>query len=96
MLGLVVHFDVIEGKQAEFEAVLGEVTALVRKNEPGCELYSLARKRGSHTQYAMIERFRDDAALATHQSAAYAQNARPRIDACLASKPTVEWLDVIE
>lgn len=95
MIGVVATLTIQDGKQAEFEAAMGALIAQVRAQEPGCTLYALTRKKGSTTTYVMMERYASQADLDAHGKTAYFQAAMPKLGACLAGPPQLDYLDVL-
>jgi quinol monooxygenase YgiN len=95
MKGLLIYFQVIEGKQPQFEAAVEALVAQVRAHDRSYELYSLAKLRQSNVSYVMVERFESAQAQEAHRNHPYVIEAMPKIDACLAGTPVVEWLDFI-
>ncbi len=95
MKGLLIYFEVIAGKQPQFEAAVGALIAQVRAHDPSFELYSLAKLRDSATCYVMVERFQSEEAQQAHRNYPYVIDAMPAIDVCLAGTPVVEWLDYV-
>jgi len=96
MKGLLVYFDVLAGKQAEFERAMVVHTGNVRTRDPTYYLYSLARLRDSQTRYVLVQRFESYETQKRHQSYDYVLEAMPIVDACLAGPPTIEWLDIVD
>ena len=96
MIGIVVHLEIQDGKQAEFESVAKDLMAKVKANEPGCLTYQLYKKKGSETDYYFMEQYTDQAALDAHGKTEYFQAAQPGLGACLAGRPTLTMLDSVE
>jgi quinol monooxygenase YgiN len=94
MIGVLAMLKVQDGKQAEFEAVFGELVKQVRANEPGCLLYSLTQKQGSPTEYVVMEQYKDQAALDAHGKTDYFRAAGPKMAPCMAGRPEIVRLDV--
>jgi quinol monooxygenase YgiN len=95
MIGLVVTLTVKEGSQAAFEAAMGELIPQVRAHEPGCLLYSLTRKKGSTTEYVMMEQYKSQADIDHHGATPYFKDALPKLGACLAGAPQTMALDLL-
>ena len=49
MIALLAKMSVVEGKEAEFEGVMGELIEKVRANEPGNKLYTLVKNDSGYT-----------------------------------------------
>jgi quinol monooxygenase YgiN len=96
MKGLLIYFDVQDGKQAEFEAAAAELARRVRTRDRTYLLYSLARLKDSTTRYVLVQRFESYETQLAHQGYPYVLEAMPPIQACLAGAPTIEWLDIID
>lgn len=95
MIGVVATLKVKDGKQAEFEAVVKDLIAQVRANEPGNKQYVLTRKQGSTTEYVFMEQYVDAAALEAHGTSAHFKAAGPALGACLDGRPDILRLDVL-
>jgi quinol monooxygenase YgiN len=95
MIGLVVTLKVQDGKQTDFEAAMAELIGHVRANEPNTVLYSMTRKKGSTTEYVMMEQYRSQADIDHHNSTPYFQAALPKLGPCLAGAPETLVLDVV-
>ena len=96
MISVIATIKVQPQKAKEFEAIFLETAARVKANEPGCLLYQLTRCRNEPNLYKGIELYRDQAALDHHQTTDYFIAALPRMGACVAAEPTVEFLDVVD
>ena len=66
----------------------------MHKEEPGCLLYSLLKSRTNPQSYLVHEQYRDQAALASHESSQHGKIYFPKIRALL-ENITVEYFDVI-
>ncbi len=96
MIGIVVHLEIQDGKQADFEAAAKDLMAQVKANEPGCLIYQLYKKKGSGTDYYFMEQYTDQAALDAHGKTEYFLAAQPKLGACLAGAPTLTMMDSVE
>ena len=96
MKGLLIHFDVIDGKQKEFEAATHELVSRVRKSDPSYQLYSLARLRDSTTRYVLVQRFESYETQLAHQAYPYVLEAMAPMQPLMAGPPTVQFLDIID
>lgn len=94
-IGLIVTLTIQDGKQAEFEAAMGELIAAVRANEPDTMLYALHRTKGSTTEYVMLEQYRTEEALDAHGKTAHFAAALPKLGPCLAGAPKQQRLDIL-
>ena len=92
-IGVVATLKVQEGKNAEFEAVFTALAAQVRANEKGNLAYSLTKSRTDPNTYKVLELYADQDALTLHGGTEYFKAAGPKIGACLAGRPEIEYLD---
>ncbi len=96
MKGLLIHFHVTDGKQADFEAATSELVRRVRANDPSYQLYSLARVKSESSRYVLMQRFESYETQLNHQTYPYVLEAMTPIQACLASEPIVQFLDILD
>lgn len=96
MKGLLIYFDIVDGKQSEFERAAAVHVANVRQRDPSYTLYSLAKVEGSDTRYVFVQRFDSWETQIAHRSYDYVLAAMPAMDACLAGPPTIEALDILD
>lgn len=94
MIGVTARLPVQPGKEAEFEAVFGELAAKVNAQETGCHLYELFRTPGQ-PDYIVLERYADRAALDAHGKTDYFLAAQPALGALLAGQPTIEVFESV-
>jgi len=94
-VGVVATLTVAEGKNAEFEAVFGELAAAVRANEPGNIFYTLTRSRSNPQVYRVLECYVDQAALEAHGKTDYFRAAGPKLAPFMAAAPDIEYLDAV-
>lgn len=91
MRDIIATLRIKPGTEAKFEAIAAELTAEVRKNEPGCVLYYLAR--GDTPQlYMFIERYVDQAAIETHRATKWYNDLVPRLRECFEVPAHLELL----
>ena len=95
MKGLLIYFDIQEGRQEEFEKAADVLISGVRENDPSYSLYSLAKIKDSSTQYVLVQRFESYESQLAHQTYEYVLEAMPAMTACLAGEPKIEWLDIV-
>ncbi len=95
MIGLVAELKVKDGEQAAFEALMRDLMAQVKANEPGALLYQLHRKRGEAGTYVMLERYADEAALAGHASQPHFLAASAQLRTMLAAPPVMTIADEV-
>lgn len=91
MLALIARMKVREGKESDFERVMGHLAAQVRSNEPGCKLYALCKAK-EPGEYVVLERYDDQAALSAHSQSAHFKEAGPALGAVLDGRPKIELL----
>jgi quinol monooxygenase YgiN len=82
-----------EGYEREFEALFGALRDIMRKDEPGCLLYSLLKSRTDPRAYVVHEQYRDQAALDAHEASPHGAVYFPKIRAILDSI-SVEYFEV--
>lgn len=68
-VGYIATFEVEQGKEAEFEALVVELTDQVRALEPGVVFYAPYRDQQNPGVYHFMERYRDAAARDAHAKA---------------------------
>jgi quinol monooxygenase YgiN len=91
MLALIARMKVQAGKEAEFEQVMGELAAQVRKHESGCKLYNLCKGREAG-EYVVLERYESQEALTAHGQSDYFRAAFPRLGGLLDGRVKIETL----
>ena len=94
MIAIIAHLPVAEGKESEFERVMGELAQKVRDGEPGCTLYQLHKNKKSG-EYVMIERYADQDALAAHGQTEHFKEYFPKLGACLSARPDIQIFDEV-
>jgi len=93
MIGVIATLKVQDGKNAEFEGVLGALAEQVRANEKGNLAYALTKSRSDPNTYKVLELYADQAALDHHGQTEYFRAAGPKLGPCLAGRPEIEYLD---
>ncbi len=96
MKGLLIYFDIIDGKQEEFERATAVHVNNIRERDPSYYLYSLAKVRDSATRYVLVQRFESWETQAAHQTYDYVLEAMEPMTACIAGPPTIEWLEILD
>lgn len=89
MIGAVAELTVIEGKQAEFEAVAKEMEAAVAANEPGTLHYRLFKSNDAPNVYVFMEEYKDAAAVEAHRSAEHFKRIGRAMGPFLAAPPKI-------
>ena len=95
MIGVIATLKVQDGKGADFEAVFRDLSQQVRANEPGNLAYQLTKSRSEPNTYKVLELYKDQDALSHHGGTDYFKAAGPKIGACLAGRPEIEYLDAV-
>lgn len=93
MLALIAKFNVVEGKEEEFEKHVLALAWQVRANEPGNELYTLCQD--AEGNYLMLELYKDAEALAEHGKTEHFKAAGAGFAGLLAGRPEIQRLEVI-
>jgi len=83
------------GKEDELIAVMKELVAKVRDNEPGNLDYTFHRKKGDESLFMVYEMYKDGEAMQAHMSAAHFQEAAKKFGDLLEGGLGVEAYDVI-
>lgn len=94
-IGVIATLKVQDGKGADLEAVFGELAAQVRAGEPGNQFYRLCKSRSDANTYVVMELYDDQAAIEAHGKSDHFRAAGPRIGACLAGRPEIQYLDAV-
>lgn len=94
-IGVIASIKVQDGKQADFEAVFGELAAQVRANEPGNKLYQLCRSRDDATSYVVMELYESEEALKAHTQTAHYKAAGPKIGPLAGGPPDVKFFETV-
>ena len=95
MIAVVATIQVKEGKEADFEAVMKELGEKVRANEPGTTLYQVCKSAQAPT-YVVLENYTDQDAFTHHTTTTYFKEASPKMGACMAGAPKIEFYEVID
>lgn len=96
MKGMLIYFDILPGKQEEFERATKVHINNIRERDPSYYLYSLARIKASDTRYVLVQRFQSWETQLAHQTYDYVLAAMEAMNPCIAGPPTVELLDIID
>ena len=94
MLAVIAKLNVNEGKEAEVEAVMLELAAQVRANEPGNELYTLVKDNEDGSYYVM-ELYADQAAMDAHGQSEHFKAAGPKFGGLMGGPPEIKRLTVV-
>lgn len=96
MIGVVVKLKVADGKNAEFEEVAKDLVSKVKANESGTLFYQLFKSQEDGQTYFFIEHYASKEALDAHGKSDYFKAAGPKLGACLAGAPEMDYLDLVE
>lgn len=94
MIGVIATLKIQDGKQAGFEALMKELTAAVRANEPACTFYQL-HKTDDPTVYVMLEQYGSKADLATHRETPHFKTLGGRLGEFLAGAPGIQIMSAV-
>jgi quinol monooxygenase YgiN len=95
VIAVVATIQIKEGQEAEFEAVMKGLAEKVRASEPGTTLYQLCKSAQGPT-YVVLENYTDQDAFTQHASSDYFKAATPKMGACMAGPPKLEFFEVID
>ncbi|MBU6372874.1 MAG: antibiotic biosynthesis monooxygenase [Alphaproteobacteria bacterium] len=93
MIGVVARVKIQPGKHAEAEAVLKELVAAVKANEPDVKLYELFKARDGSGDFIMLEMYPSEAVLAAHQKTPHFAAIGAKLGPLLAGAPHLEFID---
>lgn len=68
LYGLVVRFELLDGHEDAFDALVAETLALIRAEEPGTVVYVVHRELGAPAVRVFYELYRDETAFETHEA----------------------------
>ena len=95
MIGVVAVLKAKEGREQEFEQVFTEMTAKVKANEPGNQMYQLTRSRAEPRTYKVLEMYVDQAALEAHSTSDHYKEGGRKMHDLVEGRPEVEVLDAV-
>ena len=78
MITFITHLRVSPYNAAAFEALLTEVSAKTRENEPDVLYYAFARSAQDPNTYVVIEVYRDEAAHSAHMGTDWVKSSIPK------------------
>jgi len=96
MKGMLIYFDIIPGKQEEFERAAAVHVNNICERDPSYSLYSLAKVRGSEARYVFVQRFESWETQMAHRTYDYVLEAMAAMDPCIAGPPTIEELEILD
>jgi len=94
-IGIIATLKTQDGKGAELETEFAGLAALVRANETGNRLYQLCKSRADANTYVVMEIYDDQAAIEAHVKSEHYRAAGPKLGACLAGRPDIQYLDTV-
>lgn len=94
MIGVIATLTIKDGTQEGFEALMKELTAAVRANEPACTLYQL-HKTDDPTVYIMLEQYGSGADLEAHRVTPHFKKLGGRLGEFLAGAPGIQVLPAV-
>lgn len=94
-VGVIATLKAQEGKEAEFEAAMGELGRAVRANEPGNKLYTLFKSRKDAGSYIVLEIYDSEDALKAHSKSDHYRSVGRKVGATLAAAPDIHYLDAV-
>lgn len=81
------------GKEADFERLQAELSALTHADEPGTLVYDVLKSRGKPRTYVVYGRFKDEAAFQAHQASPFHDRLVPPIMECVDGDMDLHMLD---
>jgi quinol monooxygenase YgiN len=95
MIASISTVKVQDGKGAEFESIVADMTAKVRASEPGTLLYQLTKSRSGANTFKFMELYKDQDAFTSHDETDHYKELLRKAGPLLAAPPDVEMLDAI-
>lgn len=95
MIGVVATMKVKPEQTAAFEQAMGELVKATRANEPGVTVYQFCRSQKDPTTYVVMELYQDQATLDAHMKSDWFRAAGPKLQPCLAERPTLDKYDAL-
>ena len=81
------------GKEAEFEDLQRELSALTHANERGTRVYDVLKSASKPRTYVVYGRFEDAAAFEAHQASGFHERLVPPIMACVEGEMDLHMLE---
>jgi quinol monooxygenase YgiN len=94
MIGIVATLSIKPEHADEFVAMFLELTAKVRE-EAGCLLYQLCRKREAEGVFVVMELYADQAAVDLHMGTEYFKAFSKQVGSLVAGRPVIEQFDAV-
>jgi quinol monooxygenase YgiN len=76
-------------EEAQLQALMKDLIAKVKSNEPGCTIFEYVRSKDKPLTYLVIEQYIDDKAFAFHHATDYLKAFIPKMMECLEHAPEV-------
>jgi quinol monooxygenase YgiN len=95
LLAVTSRLRVKKGREAEFERAALALAESALANEEGCRGFRLTRSKHDPQLYELLERYRDDEALASHSNSEHLRDAMPGLMDCLEGVPVVALFEEI-
>ncbi len=95
MITFIARMTVKEHCEADFIALIRQLTEKVHQHEPDTTAYQFYRLREPH-RFAVLESFTCEEAESSHQNTPYFKQLAPAIIDCLDGSYVREYLDPIE
>jgi (4S)-4-hydroxy-5-phosphonooxypentane-2,3-dione isomerase len=86
MLAVLAYLTTKPGKEADFQ---GKMTAQAKRclaNEPGCLQFDVVQDPKNPTRFVMLEVYKDDGAIKSHQESQHFKDFRPVVSELVAER----------
>lgn len=93
MLAFIATLHVAAGREAEFETLQAELSRISHREEEGLLVYDVLRHKDKVRTYAVVARFRDQAAFDFHQQADFHERLVPPILDCVEGEMDLQFFD---
>ncbi|MGD9996348.1 MAG: putative quinol monooxygenase [Ilumatobacteraceae bacterium] len=94
MATILAHIVIVEGKQAEFEAIAASLFEASHATEGRLRAYGYWRGQEPRSYYTLLA-FDDYLGFLAHQTSAHHEAASPHLGECIESM-SLEWVDPVE
>lgn len=89
MITFIAHLRVSPENAPAFEALMHDVTARTRANEPGVVHYDFAKSADEADTYVVVEVYRDAQVHAAHMASAWVTESLPKSAALIEGRPHI-------
>ena len=93
MLAFIATLNIAAGREVEFEKLQTELSRISHHEEEGLLVYDVLRHKEKPNTYAVVARFRDQAAFDFHQQADFHQRLVPPILDCVEGEMDLQFYD---